>query len=342
MSDKPRPRSELDRAARLVRQICRVAGEADLIGELSRDLARYGVRSAIRRRDSSVLFDWLIENLSYQGISNRAAYGYMEQHGRVGWHEIAAEIAAGPSCPKLCSYWHFERCGYRKVRQSCSEPQHFRSCPLPTHDLRNGRLNQAAYSLFFFIRDVAGGDLVGWIDRRLADADLASASGRPARLRQVLIEPLRHVYGISDKVLSMVLSGLLLAADRRRVLWMEAGVAMIAVDTLVHNFLHRTGILRRLDATHPYGPRCYAAGGCAEIIERIAAKIDARRFNRAFPAKFPRFVQHALWRFCAADGLDQCNGRRIDDRTRCDQSDCPVFRRCDRIPLKPERHDARN
>jgi hypothetical protein len=32
---------------------------------------------------------------------------------------------------------------------------------------------------------------------------------------------------------------------------------MIAVDTLVHNFLHRTGILHRLDASHAYGPACY-------------------------------------------------------------------------------------
>ena len=32
---------------------------------------------------------------------------------------------------------------------------------------------------------------------------------------------------------------------------------MIAVDTLVHNFLHRTGILRRFRADHAYGLACY-------------------------------------------------------------------------------------
>jgi len=31
--------------------------------------------------------------------------------------------------------------------------------------------------------------------------------------------------------------------DPRRLLWIEAAVVMIAVDTLVHNFLHRSGIL---------------------------------------------------------------------------------------------------
>ena len=45
------------------------------------------------------------------------------------------------------------------------------TCPLPLHEFRNGNLNQLAYSLFLFIRDVAGGDLVGWIDRRLAEAE---------------------------------------------------------------------------------------------------------------------------------------------------------------------------
>ena len=62
----------------------------------------------------------------------------------------------------------------------------------------------------------------------------------------------------------MALAGLLLAGDARRALWIEAGTVMIAVDTLVHNFLHRTGILARLDAGHAYGPACYATAGCAE------------------------------------------------------------------------------
>jgi hypothetical protein len=114
-------------------------------------------------------------------------------------------------------------------------------------------------------------------------------------------------------------------------------VVMIAVDTLVHNFLHRTGILGRLGAGHPYGPASYAPTGCAEILERIAGNIDARRFNPAFPTTFPRFVQHAVWLFCAEGGLDECNGRQIDDRKRCTRNECPVFRLCDRVPLKPIR-----
>src|SRR5580704_15339524 len=107
LSNKSKP-NELDQATRLVRRICRVAGNPRLMDKLSRDLARRGVRSAIRRRDTGVLFDWLLETISYQGIGNHVAHSYMQQHGRAGWNEIAALIEAGPSCPKLQSYWHFD------------------------------------------------------------------------------------------------------------------------------------------------------------------------------------------------------------------------------------------
>jgi hypothetical protein len=326
-----------DRAARLAERICGIAGDHRLIDHVIRDLARHGVRAAVRQRDTAVLFNWLLETVSYQGISNHVASGYMERHGRLAWDQILPPMAAGPSCPKLRSYWHFDHCSYQKGRQTCAEPDHFAACPLPTHDLRNGTLNQAAYSLFLFIRDVAGDDLVGWIDDRVAHADLSTPGNRSAQLRRALLGPLSHIHGVSNKVLSMALANLLLGADRRRPLWTEAGAAMIAIDTLVHNFLHRTGILARLDAAHPYGPACYASHGCADILEQIAANIDARRFNPTFPATFPRFVQHAIWRFCAESGLDECNGHQIDDRQRCDRSNCPAFGLCDRVPLKPER-----
>src|ERR1700693_5964977 len=162
------------------------------------------------------------------------AEGYMERHGRVRWHDIAKALADQPSCPKLTCYWAFERCGYRKGSGSCANPERQPGCPLPRHDLRNGRLNQTAYSLFLFMRDLAGGDIVGWIDQRLEAVGPLPVSNRPARLRQALLEPLGHIYGVSNKVLAMALSELLLAGDAKRPIWIEAGGMMIAVDTLVH------------------------------------------------------------------------------------------------------------
>ncbi len=115
---------------------------------------------------------------------------------------------------------------------------------------------------------------------------------------------------------------------------------MIAVDTLVHNFLHRTGILARLNAAHSYGPSCYRPAGCAEIIERLAGAIDGREFNPEFPTTFPRFVQSSIWRHCAQEAFDVCNGNRIDDTQSCNNEYCRLFRLCDRIPLNARRPKA--
>ena len=161
----------------------------------------------------------------------------------------------------------------------------------------------------------------------LHDAD------RPARLREALIGPLRQVYGVSNKVLTMTLSGILLTAPRDYETWREVGATMIAIDTLVHNFLHRTGILARFGTDHLYGSGCYRPGGCADIITLVTEQIDARAFNPTFPAIFPRFVQHAVWRYCAQLGLDVCNGNRIDDRQSCDNVYCQIRNSCDRIAL---------
>jgi hypothetical protein len=149
-----------------------------------------------------------------------------------------------------------------------------------------------------------------------------------------LIEPMREIYGVSDKVLAMALSALLLGAPEKMALWTEVGGSMIAIDTLVHNFLHRTGILARFHANHLYGLACYRPGGCADIIQTVAQRIDARQFNPTFPQTFPRFVQYAVWQYCSQSGLDVCNGNRIDDSRRCGNMECRVRLMCDRVVLR--------
>jgi hypothetical protein len=243
-------RSALDHATRLIHRVCCLAGEPELIDEIQTDNG--AIRSAIKRHDTATLFDWLMAMLSYQGISDRVAHDYMEQHGRVRWHEIEHALANKPGCPKLRSYWQFHACRYHKTSGTCAEPDHIAHCPLPTDNLRNGRLNQTAYSLYLFIRDIADNDLVAWIETQLASAADPVDANRLGRMRHALLDSLRHVYGISDKVLSMALSVLLLAAPRTMKLWAEVGAGMIAIDTLVHNFLVRTGILRRFNADHVY------------------------------------------------------------------------------------------
>jgi len=322
-------------AVNLIRTICALAGPLSILDDARGDLRHHGVVEAINGYDSGPLFDWLIGQLSFQGIADTVAQQYIDDHGQATWAAVSRDLGHPPSCHKLRSYWQFYDCRYEKGSRTCAEPDHQPDCPLPSHDLRNGRLNQTAFSLYLFIRDVAAGDLVGWIDQRLAEAD--SEAGEPhrlSRMRNALLEPLRHVYGASDKVWSMALATLLLGVGRRRKRWLEVGTSMVAIDSLVHNFLHRSGILQRLGASHPVGPACYQSAGCAEIIGLVANRIDARQFNPGFPKCFPRFVQLAIWRYCAQAGLNVCNGNKIDDSSSCINDYCRVFARCDRIALR--------
>jgi hypothetical protein len=323
----------LNHATRLVLKVCRIVGPTAVIEDAGGSLEDDAIAAAIGSHNTAVLFDWLIAALSYQGVSDQVAADYMQRHGQATWRAIESDLARQPSCPKLASYWHFRDCRYNKSRYTCAEPDHLAKCPLPNHWLRNGRLNQTAYSLYLFIRDIADSDFVGWIDQRLKIQSQSPAPERLARMRAALLEPLREVHGVSDKVLTMALSQLFLRAPRSRRRWREVGGSMIAVDTLVHNFMHRTGILRRFGADHAYGPACYRPSGCADIIEKVSRRIGATKFDRRFPRTFPRFVQHAIWHYCSQNGLDICNGNMIDDRKRCNNKACSLYSICDRITL---------
>jgi hypothetical protein len=332
--EKPSPTSATHGyayAQSLIYDVCCLAGSSSFVDDARDNLVNEGVLNAIEAHNTPVLFDWMVRVFSFQGIADAIAANYMEKHGALTWSAVTADLGEDPACPKLQSYWQFFDCGYRKGSGSCNEPDHLAGCPLPKHPLRNGRLNQTAYSLFLFIRDIAGGDLVDWIDRQLAEADDRTDPDRITSMIERLVGPLRHIYGVSDKVAMMTLASLLLASSKP--LWPEVGASMIAVDTLVHNFLHRTGILYRLGADHAYGAFCYRPNGCADIIRTVATRIDARPFNRTFPQVFPRFVQNAIWRYCAQSFFNVCNGNRIDDRGRCDNLHCQLYWRCDRKPL---------
>ena len=318
-------------AHRVVLDVCRRAGSFSLVDDLKSEFATDGLAEAIAAHDSAALFDRMMYAFSFQGIADTIAADYIERHGTVDWSVIKAAMNGQPSCPKLRHYWQFHQCRYQKGAATCNEPSHLGSCPLPRHRLRNGRLNQTAYSLFLFIRDVADCDLVAWIDSQLTQADQPSDAQRLQRMVQSLVEPMRHIYGVSDKVLMMTLASLLLGSGKP--LWAETGANMIAIDTLVHNFLHRTGVLHRLDTVHPYGAACYRPNGCADIIRSVANMIDARVFNATFPKAFPRFVQNAMWRYCAQSQFNVCNGNRIDDRRSCQNGHCQLHSICDRKPL---------
>jgi len=227
----------------LIRTVCAVAGSLSFLDEIDEEIRQAGLDQAVASGNTPPIFDWVLTAFSFQGISDRVARSYMEKHGTASWAAMEASLETSPSCQKLQTYWDYAGCRYDKGSFTCAEPDHIDACPVPRPRLRNGRLNQTAYSLLLFVRDIAGGDLIGWIDGQLEAAIGSSDADLEAARQEALIGPLRGVFGVSDKVLTMALSSLLIGARGRRPVWFETGKAMMAIDTLVHNFLHRTGIL---------------------------------------------------------------------------------------------------
>ena len=304
------------------------------LGNVKERLAEAGVIAAVASRDTPVIFDWIVRLLARQGISNHAAEVFLERNGSPTFLDIADHMSKDARCSRLRCHWSFEGCGYRHSTGFCSTPHHQLGCPVTVIPARKGALAEAAIGLWLFVRDVCGGDFVSWIDDRLVAADPGlDAPERGLMMRAALLEPLTNVVGTGPKVWSMILAELLLGGDAARERWVTTGASFVAVDSLVHAYLHRTGILERLDAAHRYGSACFAPGGCTEVIAALADRIDAREFDPGAPAVFPRWVQSAIWSFCAADGWSVCNGTKIDDAVGCEQRFCPAFRHCSRLPL---------
>ncbi len=316
----------MPRAIALIQRVCDIAAPRNYLAETREYLLNAGIVGAVATHDTPALYRWLMETISYQGIANRVASDYLDCHGRVQWADIEIGLRRPDRCSKLATYWTFHGCGYRKWARTCAVPPRLPHCLVPALPMRNGSLAQAAAALYLFLRDVCGGDFIGWIDDHL------SRSNEPDAAR--IIDAMRHIHGVSDKVLSLALVPLLLGGRPGDALWQAAGAQLIVIDTLVHNWLHRTGILNDLDVRHLYGPKCYGPNGCADILRRAALLIDARRYGSENPPAFPRLIQYAIWRFCSAESFDICNGNRIDDRKPCSGAGCPIMRYCGRVALR--------
>jgi hypothetical protein len=327
-----------DDALALVAAICAFPQNSTYLEDTIEWVWRTGITQAVADHDTPALFAWLVDGFSYQGISDQIADAYIAAHGGADWGSIKSALRRPKSrCPKLKNFEAYRGCRYRKTIQTCGNLDALPSCPVATLPLRKGSLNEQAFSLFFFIRDRCRGDLVAFIDdvlRSTADEPDPGNTGREA-----LLAAFGAVKGVSRKLLSMMLSALLIGAGQNRPNWMQVGSSMVAIDSLVHNHLHRTGILAAYDANHPYGQRCYNKNGCEAIVRDLANRFDARAINPVYPKSFPRLVQHAIWRFCATRELNICNGRNIDDDVSCELDWCPLRRGCSRIPLRKPREE---
>ncbi len=250
------------------------------------------------------LYQYLLGYFLFAGGGDQSNFSYFaKQKVKPTFNRVQRALQAA-QCPKLASFETYTGCGYRKTEPSCREPAFFGSCPLPTFDMKRGTLNEMAFSLYFFLRDAAGGDFYTQVREHFGEGPLTE--GEIDNLLQTFIEKVTRIANVGPKLAHMALSGLFLTRypgwDYRRV-----GLHMIAVDSLVHNFLHRTGILGCYQLDHPYGPRCHTGKGCLGVIQDLAGRIDCREFDPTLPAHFPRLIQYYIWAFCAKRGENICN-----------------------------------
>ncbi len=289
---------------------------------------RLEMSAAIARRDTPALYRLLMDGFSFQGINDAAARSFIALHGNADWRDVdRAMRSEEAACPKLTAFTTYVGCGYQKTGPNCTNPAALKGCLVPKLPLRKGRLNEQAISLYLLIRDRCGGDLVGFIDCTIA---IALEQSDPVTIaREAILAAFTSIVGVSRKLASMMCAELLLSAGDSRPAWREVGKSMVAVDSLVHAWLHRTGILTAYRSSHPYGTRCFGLRGCEWIIRDLAERLAGGGHGQPSP----RELQHAIWRFCAADELAICNGWRIPARSSCEQSECPLWQGCARLPL---------
>jgi hypothetical protein len=252
------------------------------------------------------LYQYLIESFLLTGGSDASNWGhYRNQKVKPTFNRIKKALVSA-ECPKLVSFDTFIDCNYRKTAQACNKPDLLASCPVPKFDMKRGGLNQMVFSLFFFFRDVCDNDFYEFAKNHLD-------STKPTKDQiQNFIETFNQVYNVGPKLADMAFSHLFFTQypgwDYR-----EIGAEMVAIDSLVHNFLHRTGALDEYQKPHNYGPACHTSNGCLEVIEKIAKEIDCQEYHSSYPAYFPRLIQLYIWTYCSMSGENICNGNKCKE-----------------------------
>ena len=118
-----RDNSNLDYAVKLIHAVCGLAGSTSYVDDIRTDLRERGVIRALRDHNTPVLYNWLIEILSFQGISDAAASGYMARHGTVRWFDIDGALSRRPLCPSSAGIGSSSGCQYTNGRRHAPNPR---------------------------------------------------------------------------------------------------------------------------------------------------------------------------------------------------------------------------
>ena len=324
-------------AVQLILGLLNLEDSRRLLANADRRIFAAGLKPILRERDTPSLYGWLMEVFSFQGISDAIAADYLARHGNAEWQEIDRRLRRRrPLCPKLSSFDAYRGCGFQKLKEQCNNPPPHRQLPGAAAPLAQGPA-QSARLLPLSVHPRPLRRRSGRFHRR----PFRGSGDKPLELIRSAwpgtgsSRSLAQIYGVGPKLASMALASLLIAAGRSKPGWLALGRSFVVVDSLVHNFLHRTGILAAYGHSHAYGQACYGKAGCSVVLYKLAEAIDLKSIEPRAPAYNPRLLQYVIWQFCAQTGLDICNGNHIDDRQACQRTDCPIGRRCPRVPLKP-------
>lgn len=267
----------------------------------------------------------IFEVANFQGMSDRAAVSWLSTNGLPDF-SVLTERLRHEACPHAASLEGITACGFVKRRNSCNNPSMLASCLVPHIPARKGQLTRLAVALAYWVEDWPERSLRGWVNAQ-------SRAGADTFAGQAMVDDLKRLPGLSDKVASMIASDIAIGLSVRRPALLASGASIVVIDSLVHNLLMRTGAITSAGKPHAFGSGCYASGGCSDLIVRFSETVDARSYNSAWPRLAPRMLQHALWRFCAGNEFNVCNGNQIHAGRKCESECCPAARRCARVIL---------
>jgi hypothetical protein len=93
-------------------------------------------------RRMAKLYQCLVESFIMVGGSDLSNQGYYDrQKVKPSYHRIKQAVKEA-ACPKLANFETYQDCGYRKMAQTCSNPDLLATCPVPHLDMKKGVLNQ--------------------------------------------------------------------------------------------------------------------------------------------------------------------------------------------------------
>jgi hypothetical protein len=281
----------------------------------------------ILKSENAGLFEYLTGSFVYVGGSDRVNLKLWKAvKPRPTFHRIKDQLKRA-RCPRLGTFDDFHGCGYSKYLRTCGEPEYFPECPLPKYFMRFGRINQMVFSVYLFLRDRCRNDFPGFVKSFFGSPkQLARLSEEDLRDKlKLFVKEMTRLHMVGPKLVNMAVADVFCVTAKD---WNYLRVfhRMVAVDTLIHEFLHRSGTLKAFGKEHNYGAACHKEHGCLGVIEEVARQIDCSRYNEEYPAYFPKLVQSCLWRFCTEScNLNAC--RRNAVNVECEFRDW-----CDRLP----------